>query len=173
MGYIENNLQPGEKVVYKTEFHWIINLWSYIFLFTAICSFAVAIISIAIGATEHGNLIWLGFMLGSLLLSVSFTLNLDAWLKSKTAEFGVTNKRIIMKVGFFQKDSLEVSLNEIKLIEVKRGALCQSFDLDYGTFKIYSTIGTKGVYHKINMPYEFKKQIESARVKMGTVVHAQ
>ncbi len=171
MGYIENNLKPGEKVVFKTEFHWIIHSWSYTFFFTAICSFAVAIISIAIsaGTSEHENLIGLGFLLGSLLLSFSFGLSLDAWLKSKTAEFGVTNKRIIMKGGFFQKDSLEVSLNEIKLIEVKRGALSQSFDLDYGTLIITSTIGTKGVYRKIKMPYEFKKQIESARVKMGTV----
>ena len=27
MGYIENNLVPGETVLYKTRLHWIVLIW--------------------------------------------------------------------------------------------------------------------------------------------------
>lgn len=30
MGYIEKNLVPGEKVLYKTRLHWIVLIWPLI-----------------------------------------------------------------------------------------------------------------------------------------------
>lgn len=36
MSYVENNLIPGEQVVYRAELHWIIFIWPVIFSFVLI-----------------------------------------------------------------------------------------------------------------------------------------
>ena len=36
MRYVENNLIPGEQVVYRAELHWIIFIWPVIFSFVLI-----------------------------------------------------------------------------------------------------------------------------------------
>ncbi len=82
MGYIEQNLMSGEKVIYRTKLHWIIFFWPATFLFIAIIGFASG--SGAIG----GLFIFLAALTG-----------ISSFINYSTSEFGVTNKRILIKVG--------------------------------------------------------------------------
>jgi hypothetical protein len=40
MSYIESSLIPGERIVYLARLHWIVFLWSVIFLILALVGFA-------------------------------------------------------------------------------------------------------------------------------------
>ena len=90
MGYIESNLLPDEKIVYKARLHWIIFWKSWVLIFLGIVFLfiqpIIAAIVIAIGV----------FALISPIIDYA------------TSEFGVTNKRVIIKVGFLRRRTLEL-----------------------------------------------------------------
>jgi uncharacterized membrane protein YdbT with pleckstrin-like domain len=141
MGYIEKNLMAGEKVIYRTKLHWVIFLWSAIFLIIAIVGFAG-------GSGAVGGL----FILLTVLAGISSFLNYS------TSEFGVTNKRVLVKVGWIRRHSLETLLTKVEGIGVDQGILGRI--VGYGTIVVTGTGGTKEPFHKIDTPLEFRKRVQ-------------
>ena len=141
MGYIEKNLMAGEKVIYRTKLHWVIFLWSAIFLIIAIVGFAS-------GSGAVGGL----FILLTVLAGISSFLNYS------TSEFGVTNKRVLVKVGWIRRHSLETLLTKVEGIGVDQGILGRI--VGYGTIVVTGTGGTKEPFHKIDTPLEFRKRVQ-------------
>ena len=143
MSYIENNLMNGESIVYRTKLHWIVFLWPIIW-------FVVAIIFFSSGsdAAAAGGL----FMLIAILTGVA------SFISFKTSEFGITNKRVIVKVGFIRRNSIEVLLNKVEGIQVNQGILGRI--LGFGSITISGTGGTKDPFHKIDTPLAFRKKAQ-------------
>ena len=141
MGYIENKLVSAEKVIYRTKLHWGIFLWSAIFLVVAIIGFA--------GGSEPTG--WL-FILLTVLTGISSFINYS------TSEFGVTNKRVLVKVGWIRRHSLETLLAKVEGIGVDQGILGRIFG--YGTIVITGPGGTKEPFHKIDEPLEFHRRVQ-------------
>lgn len=46
-----------------------------------------------------------------------------SFINFKTPESGITNKRVIVKVGFIQRNSIEVLLNKVEGVQVNQGIL--------------------------------------------------
>jgi len=143
MSYIENNLMNGESVVYRTKLHWIVFLWPII-------CFVVAIIFFS-GGGETSTAAGLCIVYAILTGVVSF-------INFKTSEFGITNKRVIVKVGFIRRNSIEVLLNKVEGIQVSQGILGRI--LGFGSITISGTGGTKDPFHKIDAPLEFRKRAQ-------------
>jgi uncharacterized membrane protein YdbT with pleckstrin-like domain len=140
MGYIESNLLPDEKIVYKARLHWIIfwKSWALIFLgivFLFIQPIIAAIV-IAIGV----------FALISPIIDYA------------TSEFGVTNKRVIIKVGFLRRRTLELLLKHVEAISVDQSVTGRI--LGFGSVTLTGTGGVREVFHNISSPLEFRKQIQ-------------
>ncbi len=93
MGYIEKNLMMGEKLLYSSNLHWIIFIWPIIWFMVAIYFFITG------GETA---------VIGSLFVIISIVTFIGSYINYTTAEFGITNKRVIVKVGFIRRNSLEV-----------------------------------------------------------------
>ena len=102
MGFIDDNLMSGEQVVYRTKLHWIILLWPIILGVIAFMFFAGGE-----GAATAGGL----------LLLVAIIWGIFAFISFKTSEFGVTNKRVLIKVGFVRRNSLETLLTKVEGIQ--------------------------------------------------------
>jgi uncharacterized membrane protein YdbT with pleckstrin-like domain len=67
------------------------------------------------------------FGLGLILLVV-------AWIRRKSTELAITNKRVIAKFGFVSRDTIEINLQKIETVQVHqtvRGRM-----LNYGTIMI-------------------------------------
>jgi uncharacterized membrane protein YdbT with pleckstrin-like domain len=141
MGYIEQNLMVGEKVSYRAKLHWVVFLWAAIFLFIAIIGFASG--SGAVG----GLFIFLAALTGFF-----------SFINYSTSEFGVTNKRVLVKVGWIRRHSLETLLTKVEGIGVNQGILGRI--LGYGTIVVTGTGGTKEPFHKIDAPLEFRKRVQ-------------
>jgi uncharacterized membrane protein YdbT with pleckstrin-like domain len=143
MSYIEKNLMSGESVVYRSKLHWIVFCWPALL-------FIAAIILVIIGGSALG--IGLAFFLFAILAGIN---SLISYLSS---EFGVTNKRVIVKVGFIRRNSLEILLNKVEGIKVNQGVIGRV--LDYGSIVIVGTGGTHDPLHNIREPLEFRRKAQ-------------
>ena len=145
MSYIEKNLMNGESVVYRTKLHWIIFLWPIICV-------VVAIIFFSCGSDEYK------YVIGLLIILIAIIAGIASFIEFKTSEFGITNKRVIVKVGFIRRNSLEVLLNKVEGIQVNQGIMGRI--LGFGSITISGTGGTKDPFHKIDTPLEFRRKAQ-------------
>ena len=84
----------------------------------------------------------------------------------KAAEFSVTNRRIILKVGVLRKRSLELMLTKVEAISVNQPLLGRMFG--YGTIVIGGTGGTKEVFPNVTAPEELRRQVQQQISNQGT-----
>jgi uncharacterized membrane protein YdbT with pleckstrin-like domain len=144
MSYIEKNLMSGEDVVYRTHLHWVIFLWPIIFTVAAILLVSLGMQVATIAA--------------ALFLLAAIITGLNSFIAYKTSEFAVTNRRVIVKVGFIHRNSIEVMLNKVEGIQVDQGIIGRIFR--YGSITITGTGGTREPYQRIQSPLEFRKRVQ-------------
>jgi uncharacterized membrane protein YdbT with pleckstrin-like domain len=143
MSYIEKNLMTGESIMYRAKLHWIVFLWPII-------CFVVAVSFFARGGNATG--------IGVPFILLAIIMGIGSRIKYSTSEFGITNKRVIVKVGFIRRNSLEVLLSKVEGIQVNQGILGRI--LDYGSIVVSGTGGAKDPFHKISNPFEFRKKAQ-------------
>jgi uncharacterized membrane protein YdbT with pleckstrin-like domain len=80
------------------------------------------------------------------------------YLKNKNSEFGITNKRLIIKTGIISRNTLELNLSKIESVYVHQSILGRI--LGYGSLGVIGTGGTKEVFIKINNPIQFRKKFQ-------------
>ena len=141
MGYIESNLLPGETVVQRARLHWIVFLK------------AVAVVVVGVG------LLFLQPIVGGVVIGVGLLMAVPPWLERLTSEFGVTSKRVIIKVGLIQRRTLELLIRQVEAISVDQSLTGRIFD--FGTITLTGTGGVKETFHNIANPLEFRRSIQS------------
>jgi len=141
MGYIESNLLPGEQVVYKAHLHRII--------------FVKSLLVIAVGLL----LLALEPRVGGVVILVGLILALPAFIRYKTSEFGITTKRVVIKVGFIQRRTVELLLRQIEAISVDQSLMGRM--MSFGTITISGTGGVREVFTDVAAPLDFRHQIQS------------
>lgn len=146
MSYVDNNLMPGETVSYRAKQHWIIFMWSIVCIFVAFCIFIG-------GGGEEGSI-----SAGVLFLIFAAIMGIGSFISYTTSEFAITNKRVMVKVGFIRRHSLETLLTKVEGVQVKQGILGRI--LGYGTIVVIGTGGSKEPFPKISAPLEFRKQVQ-------------
>ena len=153
MSYVDKHLMQGEQVVYRTRRHWII--------------FRRPILIFLIGLLVFvAGMIWkdqkYAETLGEWALPVAAVLALlmaiPPFIDRITSEFAVTNKRVIVKVGWMSRRSIETLLTKIEAIEVMQSI--QGRMMDYGTIVIIGTGGTKEPFDLIAAPLEFRMKVQ-------------
>jgi len=144
MGYIDQNLIAGETVVHRARLHWIIFLWP------AACLLITLLLLLS---RDAGNAAFGGFF-----LIVGLAWGLSSYINFTSSEFGVTNRRVLIKVGFIRRRSLELLLSKVEGIGVDQGIPGRIFG--YGTIIVTGTGGTKEPFRNITAPMEFRKTVQ-------------
>ncbi|HEY7569328.1 MAG TPA: PH domain-containing protein [Gemmatimonadaceae bacterium] len=145
MGYVEDQLLPGERVKYRVHLHKLIFILPVLFALLAI---AGAVFAFA------ASIAWLGVAL-LLLGAIPFLITL---VRYRSSEFAVTDKRVIIKVGFIKRRTLETMLGKVEGIGVEQGILGRLFG--FGTITVTGTGGTKEPFPNIARPLEFRRQVQ-------------
>jgi len=140
---------PGETLLYSAKLHWVVFIWPIIWVI-------VAIIFFISGGNSSGTPI--GLIFGVLFILIALIMGIGSYVKYSTSEFGVTNKRVIVKVGLISRISIEVLLNKVEGIQVNQGILGRI--LGYGSITISGTGGTKDPFHKISDPLAFRRKAQ-------------
>lgn len=145
MGYVEDQLLPGERVKYRAHLHKLIFALPALFALLAIIGAVVAL------AANNG---WLA--LGLLVLgAIPFVVTFITYTSS---EYAVTDKRVIIKVGFIKRRTLETMLGKVEGIGVEQGIVGRL--LGFGTITVTGTGGTKEPFPNIARPLEFRRQVQ-------------
>lgn len=151
MPYVEDHLLPGERITYRAHLHKL----SYLLpVLGAIVLIAGGIMAIA---AQRNTIAMLAFIAALVPL-------IGAYITYTSSEFAVTNKRVVIKVGFIQRKTLETMLGKVEGIGVDQGILGRM--LDYGTITITGTGGTKEPFRNIAAPLEFRRQVQ-AQISAG------
>ena len=153
MSYLDDHLLAGERVVYRARVHWSI--------------FATAIVVIALGVVlaivlrVYQPAYWYA---GAALAGIGLLLAIAPAIHYASSEFAVTDKRVVAKLGFIERESLETLLSKIEAIGVDQGIGGRM--LGYGTITITGTGGTEESFPRIADPLEFRRQIQSQVVAL-------
>jgi uncharacterized membrane protein YdbT with pleckstrin-like domain len=143
MSYVDKSLIPNESVLFRTRLHWIVFIWPVVFLLVAI-----------------GALAYHYSHTAAVLLVIALVLFLARFVVYMASEFAVTNKRVVIKVGFLQRRTLEMMLTKVEAIAVTQNLLGQIFDC--GTITVTGTGGTREPFAQIRGPLEFRRAVQAA-----------
>jgi len=86
------------------------------------------------------------------------TLFLSPIIQFNTSEFCITNRRIVVKLGFIRLKITEMSLSKVESIEVDQNLLGRL--LGYGTLSFHGTGGTVEKFFYVKQPLEFKNEFD-------------
>ncbi len=126
--YIDQILQPGEKVLYSTNAHWI-------FYFPAIMAWIVALILLILSRSGVADAIVLLCLSASALVALlALYWTVKAWFHRFTTETDVTNLRVVHKTGFITRKTFEISLDKVESVDVDQSILGRI--LNYGDVTI-------------------------------------
>jgi len=104
------------------------------------------------------------YIVGGLVLLPAFGIGLLLWIvayvKYKTTELAITNKRVIAKFGFIKRDTLEINLNQVEALRVEQTFLGRM--LNYGTIIVSGTGGALDPFPNIADPLVFRRKFMEA-----------
>lgn len=89
------------------------------------------------------------------LLVVPLVAFVSAYLTWRFSEFGVTDKRVLIKTGIVGRHTLETLLTKVENIGVEQSLWGRVFG--YGTIYVTGTGSTKETFPGIDAPLEFRK----------------
>ena len=150
MNYIDKILLSDEKLIYRSHPHWIIFFRPVISLLLAICAFYWGLILMA----DLAGLITLLSCLSALMVYY-------------TSECGITNQRVIIKLGFIRRYSFENALNRIEAVEVEQSILGRL--LDYGTIRIRGVGGSAELFPAVPNPLLFRHKVQTQIERQRTI----
>ena len=128
--YIDESLIEGEQVLHRARVSW----WS---------QFA---------------LVFLGIL--TLVLVVGLFLLIAAWIKVRSTEIAITNRRVIAKFGFVKRDTVEINLDKVEALRVEQGFFGRM--LNFGTIFISGAGTSVAPIKDIADPLVFRRKFMEA-----------
>ena len=133
--YVDSVITPGEKVLHKGH----LSAWSQFWLWVVGLLLLVAVV---------GLFFWIA-----------------AWIRMRTTELAVTNRRVIAKFGLIQRDTIEIQVGKIESVQVHQSVSGRI--LGFGTV-IFSGAGTPQVrIEQLADPLGFRSAVISAQEAGG------
>ena len=116
--YIDEILQPGEKVLYSTNAHWMFSL-------PAIAAWIVVAVLLlgSFAAAAIPALMLVCWASAAVVAVAALFWTLRAWFHRWTTETDVTNMRVVHKTGFIKRRSFEMALDKIESVDVDQSIL--------------------------------------------------
>ncbi|MFT4120687.1 PH domain-containing protein [Bradyrhizobium sp.] len=126
--YIDEILQPGERVLYSTNAHWIL-------YFPAIAAWIVALVLFVVSRQVDIYSVSIVCLFGSGLVALAALYwTLKGWFHRFTTETDVTNLRVVHKTGFIKRRTFEMALDKVESVDVNQSILGRI--LNYGDVTI-------------------------------------
>ncbi len=89
-------------------------------------------------------------------LKALFTVFIAPMIQRATSEFVITDRRVVIKIGWLNRDAFEMNLSKIESVNIHQSFIARI--LGYGTIIITGTGGSKELFHNIANPKEFKRK---------------
>jgi Bacterial PH domain/GYF domain 2 len=146
--YTATTLQADERPLHRTTIHWMVLIGPIL----------VSLFSLIIIAPIGMIAFWKGQSWVWLLLAIPMAIVASAALAVRTSELVITDRRVLIKVGFIQRQIFEMFISKIESVAVTQGMLGRF--LDYGTVEIRGTGGSSESFATIAAPLRFRDAIQ-------------
>ena len=156
MSFIEKHLLPDERVLYVSGKHWKIFLTPSLLML-----FGVVFLVLYLTHLELKLLIYAGVA----LVVISVLLLIPPLFEYLGTEFGVTNRRILIKVGLIRRRSVEILLNKVEGVQIDQGLMGRIFK--YGSIVVTGMGGTRESFRDVAAPMEFRKRLQESMDASG------
>lgn len=136
MNYVESVLMPGETIIEKAQIHWFIFVMDVLILLVGFwltqieMLFAIVVVACAVFITVRDLIYYL------------------------TTELALTNKRVIAKFGWVQRNTIELSLARVESLTVNQSICGRLFN--FGTLTINGIGGIQTPIPVIADPLTFR-----------------
>jgi Bacterial PH domain len=146
--YTAATLQENERPLHHTAIHWMALSGSIIGAILTL----IVILPIAMFAA------WKDFYWAWLLLVIPIGILASAIVTVRTSELVITDRRVLIKVGFIQRHTFEMFISKIESVAVFQSMLGRIFN--YGTVTIRGTGGSSESFTTIAAPLQFRDAIQ-------------
>jgi membrane protein YdbS with pleckstrin-like domain len=144
-GYVGESLARGERVLYRTQLHWI----------TLLPNLLLALVVLGAGI----GMFWVYEPVAIALVIIALIIGGIQYLRYISSEFAVTDARVLVKLGWIRRRSVEVLLAKVESIVVDQGLTARIFG--YGTIVITGTGGTRETFDGIAAPLELRERVQA------------
>jgi uncharacterized membrane protein YdbT with pleckstrin-like domain len=148
--YIDDILQPGEKVLYSTNAHWI-------FYLPAFGAWIVALAFLVISRMFIDTPALICLSLAAIAALAGLYWAVKAWFHRWTTETDVTNLRVVHKTGFIKRRTFEMSLDKVESVDVDQSILGRL--LNYGDVTVRGVGEGAETIRTIASPLAFRSHI--------------
>ncbi len=149
--YIDDILQPGEKVLYSTNAHWV-------FYLPGIAAWIVAVVLFFLSrSTSVQGIELLSLSASAVVAIVALYWTAKAWFHRWTTETDVTNMRVVHKTGFIKRRTFEMSLDKVESVDVNQSIAGRIFN--YGDVTVRGVGEGAETIDTIASPLEFRNHI--------------
>ena len=145
MSYLDQVLQPGEKILYRTTVSWTLFIPGIALLILAIIAYS------ALPSGLCANVLFIIIGLPALFLLAR------AWFVRWTTEIAVTNSRVILKRGFIRRHTIEMNMDKVESVDVDQSLLGRIFN--YGNITVRGTGSSFEPLRMIDHPLRFRSQV--------------
>ena len=145
---------PPEEAVYETTLHWVI--FSRAILWVLVAWALGAILGIRdVPGSDRGQI---GRIAVGVFMLLAFGEFLVHYLRKMGTAFVLTNRRLTMSTGLFNKRSMEIVLSKIESLIVEQPFLGRM--LGYGTVIVRGTGGTEEDFPLVAHPEELRHRVQ-------------
>ena len=130
MSYIDESLIEGETVLHRGRVSW----WSQF------------------------GLILLGIVTLIVVIGIGFLI--AAWVRVRSTEIAITNRRVIAKFGFIKRHTVEINLEKVEALRVEQGFWGRF--LNYGTIFVSGAGTSVAPFPDIADPLVFRRKFMEA-----------
>jgi uncharacterized membrane protein YdbT with pleckstrin-like domain len=148
--YIDEILQPGEKVLYSTNAHWM-------FYLPAIALWIVTLAFLVLSRMTTDAVMLICLSLAAIAALAALYWTVIAWFRRATTETDVTNFRIVHKTGFIKRRTFEMSLDKVESVDVNQSILGRI--MNYGDVTILGVGEGRETIRTIAEPLAFRNSI--------------
>ena len=145
--YVEDILQPGERILYSTTIHGIV------YAPGLVCLAAAALCL----AGSGGGVILPLLAASALFVLVGGFLLFRAWFRRWTTETDVTSLRVVHKEGFIKRQTFEMNLDKIESVDVTQSIAGRIFG--WGDVRVHGVGEGMKTIKMIGGPIEFRNHI--------------
>ena len=131
MAYLDESLAPGESIVPRFRLHWTAKWRLIVYLLLAIPTLGIALLAA-----------------------------LYEWIRLRSIEMGVTNRRVVRKTGIVSRETEELRLASIETIDLRQSAWGRM--LGFGDVVLTGRGESAMIFSRLASPLDAKRAIESA-----------
>ena len=154
------NLQEGEELLYTPVLHWMYPVKHLVLSLPFFLILLILWINYDVAAGFIQDKLGAGIVVRNVFLAaLVFVLLIFVWriFKFLCCEYGVTNKRLIIKKGIIRLSIAEIAIDRIESMYFTQGLMGRLFR--YGTIRLSGVGGTMPAFYMVNRPYALRRKI--------------